>query len=113
MKTSRQGKDEEVVMTSGGKCPKRALKIFGDFQTLSIVEALGQGELRYCALQRALGDMNPVTLTKRLKMLEGEGIIGRRTEAMDKLSVSYYLEEKGKRMLPILRNMRDFAMQYL
>lgn len=94
-------------------CPKQVLKIFGDFQTLSIVEALGTGELRFCALQRELGDMNPVTLTRRLKKLEGEGIIGRRTETVDKLSVSYFLEKKGRHMLPVIQGMRDFAMKYL
>ena len=95
------------------KCPKKALEIFGDFQTLLIVEALASGEQRFCALQRALGDMNPVTLTKRLKKLESEGIIGRHTETIDKLSVSYYLEKKGKHMLPVIKGMRQFAEKYL
>lgn len=99
--------------TPGGTCPKRALKIFGDFQTLLIVEALAQEELRFCVLQRALGDMNPVTLTRRLKQLEQEGIIGRRTETDNKVSVSYYLEKKGKHMLPVIRGMRLFAEKYL
>ncbi|TXH01934.1 MAG: transcriptional regulator [Candidatus Moraniibacteriota bacterium] len=103
----------KTIPTTSGTCPKQALKIFGDFETLFIVEVLGQGELRFCALQRALGDMNPVTLTRRLKRLEQEGIIGRRTEADNKLSVSYYLERKGKHMLPVIRGMRQFAEKYL
>lgn len=114
MQPSRQatGKQPEHTVSTA-KCPKQVLEIFGDFQTLLIVEALATEELRFCALQRSLGDMNPVTLTKRLKKLEREGIIGRHTETIDKLSVSYYLEKKGRHMLPVIKGMRQFAEKYL
>lgn len=98
---------------SAAKCPKQALEMFGDYQTLSIVDTLAQGELRYCELQRALGNMNPVTLARRLRKLEEEGIIERREETVDKLSVSYRLLAKGEHMLPVLRNIKEFAEKYL
>ncbi|MFZ1626196.1 MAG: helix-turn-helix domain-containing protein [Candidatus Moraniibacteriota bacterium] len=94
-------------------CPKRALEIFGDFQTLSIVDTLAIGEMRYCELQRALDNMNPVTLVRRLKKLEEDDIIERREETIDKLSVSYRLKAKGEHMLPILRSIKDFAEKHL
>lgn len=96
-----------------GSCPKKALEIFGDVQTLSIIDTLALGEMRYCELQRALGNMNPVTLARRLKKLEDEGIIERREETVDKLSVAYRLQPKGEHMVPVLRSIKDFAEKYL
>jgi DNA-binding HxlR family transcriptional regulator len=87
--------------------------MFGDYQTLSIVDTLSSKELRYCELQRALGNMNPVTLARRLKKLEDEGIVERREETVDKLSVAYRLLPKGEHMLPVLRSIKDFAEKHL
>lgn len=98
---------------AGSGCPKRALEIFGDVQTLSIIDTLALGEMRYCELQRALGNMNPVTLARRLKKLEDEGIVERREETVDKLSVAYRLRPKGEHMLPVLRSIKAFAEKYL
>lgn len=107
----RQAPTKKPTPSAG--CPKRALEIFGDVQTLSIIDTLALGEMRYCELQRALGNMNPVTLARRLKKLEDEGIVERREETVDKLSVTYRLRPKGEHMLPILRNIKDFAEKYL
>ena len=98
---------------NGAGCPKRALEIFGDVQTLSIIDTLSGGEMRFCELQRALGNMNPVTLAKRLKKLEDDDIIERREETVDKLSVSYRLKTKGEHMLPVLQSIKSFALKYL
>ncbi len=98
---------------SSAGCPRKALEIFGDVQTLSIIDTLALGEMRYCELQRALGNMNPVTLARRLKKLEDEGIVERREETVDKLSVAYRLRPKGEHMLPVLRSIKAFAEKYL
>lgn len=107
----RQDTPKKSVSSAG--CPKRALEIFGDYQTLSIVDTLAIGEMRYCELQRALGNMNPVTLARRLKKLEDDGIIERREETVDKLSVTYRLKAKGEHMLPVLRSIKEFAEKHL
>ncbi len=107
----RQEPDKKTTISPG--CPKRALEIFGDAQTLFIIDTLAIGEMRYCELQRALGDMNPVTLARRLKKLEDEGIVERREETVDKLSVSYRLKKKGEHMLPVLRSIKSFAEKHL
>lgn len=107
----RQGKAQKGCPPAG--CPKRALKIFGDYQTLSIVDTLAIGEMRYCELQRALGNMNPVTLARRLKTLEDEGFLERREETVDKLSVTYRLKTKGEHMLPVLESIKKFSETHL
>lgn len=95
------------------KCFHEGLKIFGDTWTLFIVNSLADGEKRFCEIQRFVGGVNPVTLTNRLKKLEKFGFIVRKTEQVDKLSVSYSLTKKGSAMLPVLREIEVYARKYL
>lgn len=94
-------------------CVQEGLQIFGDAWTLFIVRSLSEGAKRFCALQRELDNLNPVTLTDRLKKLEKLGFVERKKELVDKLSVSYSLTKKGKGMLPVLREIEHFAKKYL
>lgn len=87
--------------------------MLGDFHTLSIIDVLSRGEKRFCQLQRDLDNINPVTLTDRLKKLEKEKIILRYEETVDKLSVVYSLTNKGKGILPILRQIQIFSDKFL
>lgn len=96
----KSGKDDHCA---------RLLKVIGDYRTLSIVMELRRGETRFCELQRAVGNLNPVTLTNRLKKLETAGFIDRRTESVDKLSVTYKLSKSGIGLLPILDEIQAFA----
>jgi DNA-binding HxlR family transcriptional regulator len=95
------------------KCSTTELKMLGDFWTLAIIQALGDGEKRFAQLERDLPHVNPTTLTSRLKKLEAQGIIEREEETVDKLSVVYSLTERGRGILPILREIRIFADKYL
>lgn len=89
------------------KCTKN-LKMFGDFWTLWIIEELSKDELRYCGLQRALQNVNPVTLTNRLQKLEKAGLVERKKDTIDKLSVTYSLTPLGKTTLPIIEAINKF-----
>lgn len=88
-----------------------AFKVIGDFWSLTIIDALRYRETRFCELERTL-DINPVTLTNRLKRLEKLKIIERREEAQDKLSVSYRLRPLGYQVLPILDQIESFAQKF-
>jgi DNA-binding HxlR family transcriptional regulator len=84
-----------------------SLKLLGDFWTLRIVDALSDGPLRYCELQRAAGDVNPVTLTTKLKKLEQAQLVSRNKKSST--GVSYRLTELGKQMLPVLDAVNKFS----
>jgi DNA-binding HxlR family transcriptional regulator len=73
---------------------------------------LENGEQRFCGLQREMGDVNPVTLTNRLRKLEDQGIVKRKQETVDKVSVSYELTAKGKELLPVIKTFGAFAKKY-
>lgn len=95
------------------KCSSKELKILGDFWTLEIIQALSDGEKRFTQLQREIQNMSPTTLTNRLKKLEQHALIQRMEETVDKLSVVYALTEKGKDILPVLKQIKIFAQKHL
>lgn len=85
------------------------LKLLGDYWTLRIIDALEPGELRFCEVQRMVSNLNPVTLTDRLKKLEDAKLINRHEETVDKISVSYSLTQLGREALPVLNAINDFS----
>jgi DNA-binding HxlR family transcriptional regulator len=91
----------------------KAIKLIGDDHILCIIANLNGRSLRFNELQRALDNINPVTLTDRLKKLEQEKVVVKEKETIDKLSVVYGLTEKGKGILPIVREFEKFAKKFL
>lgn len=91
---------------------EKTTKVVGDFWTLRIIDALSKEELRFCGIERALPDINPATLTNRLKRLEEHGLIDRKRETCDKQSVSYSLSSKGQGLLPVLQAIDTFTEKY-
>lgn len=83
------------------------LKLLGDFWSLRIIDSLSNGELRYCELQRMVGNVNPVTLTNRLKNLQDKKIISRRE--LSRAEVVYSLTALGQKALPVLAAVNNFA----
>lgn len=86
-----------------------AMKLIGDFWTLRLIDAIRDDEVRFCEIERRVPDINPATLTGRLKKLEEAGVIDRLVETQDKQSVSYALTDRGKRILPVLESIKAFT----
>ncbi len=86
-----------------------SVKLLGDYWTLRIIDVLSLGESRFCALERHLNNINPVTLTNRLKKLEEAHLVTRSHATIDKLSVTYRLSDLGFNSLPIIKAYNDFA----
>lgn len=95
--------------SSQEQCEPWVLKLLGDYVTLRIIDVLRTQELRFTELQRRIGDTNPVSLTDRLKRLEGAGLIERREATVDRHSVTYQLTRQGNDFLPVLRAIEAFA----
>jgi DNA-binding HxlR family transcriptional regulator len=72
-----------------------ALNVLGQKWVLRIIRALGDEKQRFCELQDSLGGANSATLSQRLKLLEDEGLIDRRTVSTVPPWVEYSLTEKG------------------
>ncbi len=94
------------------KCTERELKILGDFWTLAIIQSLSDNAKRFSQLEKEQ-KINPTTLTNRLKKLESLKLITRSEETVDKISVVYSLTEKGRGILPVLKQIKLFSEKYL
>jgi DNA-binding HxlR family transcriptional regulator len=81
--------------------------------TLLLVRDLAEGRSRFCELERSLQGISPRTLSLRLRALEEEGIVARRTFAEVPPRVEYVLTDKGRALLPIIDGMRDYGTQWL
>jgi DNA-binding HxlR family transcriptional regulator len=85
------------------------MKLLGDYWTLRIIDALRASEVRFCELQRSTDNLNPTTLTSRLKKLEAARLVSRSKDTVDKCSVTYSLTELGKEVLPVIKALDHFS----
>src|SRR3954463_13626291 len=81
--------------------------------TLLIVRDLSEGRSRFCELERSLEGISPRTLSLRLRALEEEGILERRTYPEVPPRVEYALTEKGRALVPIVDSMRPYGPDWL
>jgi DNA-binding HxlR family transcriptional regulator len=81
--------------------------------TLLLVRDLAEGRSRFCELERSLEGISPRTLSLRLRALEEEGIVERRTYPEVPPRVEYQLTEKGEALLPIIESMREYGSSWL
>jgi len=81
--------------------------------TILIVRDLAEGRSRFCELERSLAGISPRTLSLRLRALEEEGIVARRTYPEVPPRVEYALTEKGLALIPIIDSMRAYGADWL
>src|SRR5919202_768179 len=65
--------------------------------TILVIRDLAEGRTRFCELERSLEGISPRTLSLRLRALEEEGIVERRTFPEVPPRVEYALTEEGRR----------------
>jgi len=81
--------------------------------TLLVIRDLAEGTSRFCELERSLAGISPRTLSLRLRALEEEGIVERQTYAEVPPRVEYQLTDKGRDLLPIIEDMREYGLRWL
>ena len=95
-------------------CPvARTADIISGKWTLLIIRDLASGVKRFHQLERSLHGISPKTLSERLRSLEEEGIILRRTFAEVPPRVEYSLTEKGQDLVTVIESMRSYGKQWL
>jgi DNA-binding HxlR family transcriptional regulator len=88
-------------------------EIIGAKWTALLVHDLSEGPRRFSELEHSCAGISPRTLSERLRALEDDGLVDRRSYAESPPRVEYELTEKGEALLPIIREMREFGHQYL
>ncbi len=78
-----------------------------------IVQDLSEGPRRFMQLEHACPGISPRTLSERVDMLERQGVVIRRSYPESPPRVEYELTEKGRALLPIIREMRKFGRSWM
>jgi len=103
MRTMRPVHDEDCAVAC-------TADIIGSKWTAVIVHDLSEGTRRFSELERSCPGISPRTLSERLRVLEQDGILQRRSGPR---RVEYELTEKGQALLPIIEEMRRFGHSWL
>ncbi len=88
-----------------------ASDVLGHKWTAEILYVLSVSPQRFCQIQRAVGGVNPRTLSARLDDLEREDIISH--QPMEGCAGDQYqLEQKGRDLLPAIEAMTSWGKKY-
>jgi DNA-binding HxlR family transcriptional regulator len=99
---------------TNSECPVcRTADIVCGKWTLLVIRDLAEGRSRFCELERSLAGISPRTLSLRLRALEEEGIVVRKTYPEVPPRVEYALTEKGRALVPIVESMRVYGREWL
>ena len=90
-----------------------AAAIVGAKWTALLLHDLSEGPRRFSQLEHSCCGISPRTLAERLRALEQEGIVERRSYPESPPRVEYQLTDKGEALLPIIDAMREFGHTHL
>ena len=95
-------------------CPVfNTLDIIGKkFTLLLLRNMIFLKQKRFNEFLNSIEEINPKTLSIRLKELERDRLINREVFNETPVRIEYYLTEKGKALQPILEQMALFSMKY-
>src|ERR671929_331200 len=88
-------------------------EIIGAKWTALLVHDLSEGPRRFSELEHSCAGISPRTLSERLRALEDEEVVVRRSYPESPPRVEYTLTEKGEALLPIIDAMRQFGHGWL
>lgn len=107
--TASNNKKEEKKEQS---CPfQEAMDLISGKWTMSIINTLMSGKIRFKELERNVTGINTRMLVKELKQLEAKKIIKREAFATIPPTVEYSLTKKGKSLKPVIAEIQAWAMK--
>jgi DNA-binding HxlR family transcriptional regulator len=96
----------------GQFCPiAKASEIIGEKWTVLIQREILMGSRRFSELQRGLGTISPTLLSRRLRHLEKNRMIFRKT-ATGQRGHEYHPTESCKELLPVLLSLGEWGMRW-
>lgn len=97
-----------------GECPfQEAMDLIAGKWTMSIVNVLMSGTMRFKELERHVTGINTRMLVKELKQLEAKKIVKRKAYTTVPPTVEYSLTEKGVSLKPVLTAIQSWAIAQL
>lgn len=96
----------------GQLCPiAKAAEVLGERWTILIVRELLLGNSRYSGLQRALSQLSPTLLTRRLRQLQDCGLVVR-SPVSGRARAEYRLSPAGRELEPVLAGLGEWGMKW-
>ena len=96
----------------GQFCPiAKAAEVLGERWTILIIRELLLGASRFNELQRALSQMSPTLLTKRLTQLQDYGLVMKR-EQPGQRRTEYFLTAAGKELQPVVVGLGEWGARW-
>jgi DNA-binding HxlR family transcriptional regulator len=89
------------------------VELVGKRWTGAILIVLMDGPLRFSEIKHLVPDLSDRLLSERLKELEAEQIVERRTDGPAASRVQYALTPKGRALEPSVRALKSWARSYL
>ncbi len=102
--------EQEIEKNVG--CIAQAMSIIGNKWTALILRDLFKGEQRFCQLEKSIPEINPRILSQRLDYLEDQKIVSITYNPPSSNRKVYTLTKKGEALLPILKSMADWGLNY-
>lgn len=90
-----------------------AFSILGKRWNGMIIEALGRGPLSFATLRRSVPGISDAVLSDRLSELAEATLLSRDVAPGPPVAVTYALTVGGERLLPVLRELGDWARDNL
>ncbi|GAB6868010.1 winged helix-turn-helix transcriptional regulator [Bacteroides rodentium] len=96
-------------------CPVRdVLSKLGDKWTMLVLVTLkANGTMRFCDIQKTIGDISQRMLTVTLRSLETDGLIVRKVYAEVPPRVEYNLTETGCSLMPHIESLVGWALEHM
>ena len=96
-------------------CPVRdVLSRLGDKWTMLVLVTLkANGTMRFCDIQKTIGDISQRMLTVTLRSLETDGLIVRKVYAEVPPRVEYNLTETGCSLMPHIESLVGWALEHM
>lgn len=96
------------------KCPtQQVLDLVASKWTMLIILALGDGPLRYSALQRHVQGVTKKMLTQTLRALERDGLVRRRVYDTVPVQTDYELTTTGQSLAAAVSAIRRWAYDHI
>ena len=98
-----------------GGCPIRdVLSKLGDKWTMLVLVTLkANGTMRFCDIQKTIGDISQRMLTVTLRSLETDGLVVREVYAEIPPRVEYSLTETGLSLMPHVESLVGWVLEHM
>ena len=103
----------EVVADAKRDAVAASAEIIGAKWTSLLIYDLGGGKRRFRELEQLCVGISSRTLAERLRQLEREGIVRRRSYPESPPRVEYELTDKGRDLLPVIEAMTEYGRTWL